>query len=165
MPSMRAARFDSASRSLAVKDVPVPQPGPGEVLVRVRACGICLSDVHLIDGSLPALLPEVTPGHEAAGVIEAVGLWASAGWASTRCRSPAWWVRRRSSPSTPTPALVRARWLWARTTRWTRVSGMSASRCCGVPTGRASTWPWTWWAPTPCSPRLQVAWGGPAGCS
>jgi D-arabinose 1-dehydrogenase-like Zn-dependent alcohol dehydrogenase len=73
MPSMRAARFDRASRNLAVKDVPVPEPGPGEVLVRVRACGICLSDVHLIDGSLPAPLPEVTPGHEAAGVIEAVG--------------------------------------------------------------------------------------------
>jgi len=41
--------------------------------VRVGACGICLSDVHLIDGSLPAGLPVVTPGHEAAGVIEAVG--------------------------------------------------------------------------------------------
>jgi D-arabinose 1-dehydrogenase-like Zn-dependent alcohol dehydrogenase len=79
MPTMRAARFDSASRNLTVKDVPVPQPGPGEVLVRVRACGICLSDVHLIDGSLPAPLPEVTPGHEAAGLIEAVGLGVS-GW-------------------------------------------------------------------------------------
>lgn len=74
MPTMRAARFDSATRNLTVKDVPVPEPGPVEVLVRVRACGICLSDVHLIDGSLPAVLPEVTPGHEAAGVIEAVGL-------------------------------------------------------------------------------------------
>ena len=73
MPSMRAARFDRASGNLAVKDVPVPEPAPGEVLVRVKACGICLSDVHLIDGSLPAPLPEVTLGHEAAGVIEAVG--------------------------------------------------------------------------------------------
>ena len=71
--TMRAARFDGATRSLVVKDVPIPTPGPSEVLVRVEACGICLSDVHLIDGTLPAMLPEVTPGHEAAGTIESVG--------------------------------------------------------------------------------------------
>lgn len=56
MPSMRGA-LDRANRNLAVKDLPVPEPGPGEVLVRVRACGTCLSDVHLIDGSLPAPCP------------------------------------------------------------------------------------------------------------
>ena len=42
--------------------MPVPVPGPAEVLVRVEACGICLSDVHLLDGTLPAPLPVVTPG-------------------------------------------------------------------------------------------------------
>lgn len=56
MPSMRGA-LDRANRNLAVKDLPVPEPGPGEVLVRVRAWGTCLSDVHLIDGSLPAPCP------------------------------------------------------------------------------------------------------------
>jgi D-arabinose 1-dehydrogenase-like Zn-dependent alcohol dehydrogenase len=56
-----------------LRDVPVPQPKAGEVLVRVAACGVCLSDVHLLDGSLPLGLPEVTPGHEAAGTIEEVG--------------------------------------------------------------------------------------------
>lgn len=71
--TMRAARFDTGSGQLAVTDVPVPVPGPLEVRVRVAACGICLSDVHLIDGSLPGPLPVVTPGHEAAGVIDAVG--------------------------------------------------------------------------------------------
>jgi D-arabinose 1-dehydrogenase-like Zn-dependent alcohol dehydrogenase len=70
---MRAARFDTATRSLEVVDVPVPEPGPLEVLVKVHACGICLSDVHLLDGSLPSQLPVVTLGHEAAGVIERVG--------------------------------------------------------------------------------------------
>lgn len=70
---MRAARFDSETRRLSVEDVPVPEPGPAEVLVRVKACGICLSDVHLLDGSLRASLPVVTPGHEASGVIERVG--------------------------------------------------------------------------------------------
>ena len=72
--TMRAARFDRTSRQLTVQDVPVPQPGPGEVLVRVGAAGICLSDVHMIDGILPDFpLEQVTPGHEAAGTIERVG--------------------------------------------------------------------------------------------
>jgi D-arabinose 1-dehydrogenase-like Zn-dependent alcohol dehydrogenase len=79
--TMRAARFESATRTLAVGDVEIPVPGPLEVLVRVEACGICLSDVHLLDGSLPATQARVTPGHEAAGVIEALGS-AVAGWAA-----------------------------------------------------------------------------------
>src|SRR3954468_1832749 len=70
---MRAAVFDSAARSLSVEEVPTPSPRPDEVLVRVAACGICLSDVHLIDGTLPTPLPRVIPGHESAGVIEEVG--------------------------------------------------------------------------------------------
>jgi D-arabinose 1-dehydrogenase-like Zn-dependent alcohol dehydrogenase len=80
MATMRAARFDTGTRVLAVQDVQVPEPGPLEVLVRVEYCGICLSDVHLIDGSLPPPVPRVTPGHEAAGVIEALGSHV-AGWA------------------------------------------------------------------------------------
>src|SRR5581483_6974553 len=70
---MRAARFDQAARRLEVQEVPLPEPKPHEVVVRVLACGVCLSDVHLIDGSLAGPLPVVTPGHEPAGVIEAVG--------------------------------------------------------------------------------------------
>lgn len=76
---MRAARFEAATSSLTVADVPVPKPGPGEVLVKVMACGICLSDVHLIDGTLPGSLPVVTPGHEAAGIVEQAGERVS-GW-------------------------------------------------------------------------------------
>ena len=71
--TMRAARFDRATRQLTVQDVPVPQPGPGEVLVRVEAAGICLSDVHMIEGTMPCGLEQVTPGHEAAGTIARVG--------------------------------------------------------------------------------------------
>ena len=48
--TMRAARFDRASRRLTVEDVPVPEPGPGEVLVRVGAAGICASDLHMRTG-------------------------------------------------------------------------------------------------------------------
>jgi D-arabinose 1-dehydrogenase-like Zn-dependent alcohol dehydrogenase len=71
--TMRAARFDTVKRELTVADVPVPVPGPGEVLVKVEACGICLSDIHLIDGTLPVTMPVITPGHEIAGVIDSVG--------------------------------------------------------------------------------------------
>ncbi|MFG2563694.1 zinc-binding dehydrogenase [Streptomyces sp. NPDC048496] len=72
--TMRAARFERDDGRLAVvKDMPVPLPGPGEVLVRIEACGICLSDVHMIDGSLPCPLEQVTPGHEPAGTIARVG--------------------------------------------------------------------------------------------
>ena len=70
---MLAARFRSADRSLTLEDVPVPEPGPLEVLVKIEACGICLSDVHMIDGSFPAPIEVVTPGHESAGVVAKTG--------------------------------------------------------------------------------------------
>jgi 2-desacetyl-2-hydroxyethyl bacteriochlorophyllide A dehydrogenase len=70
---MRAVRFDSSDRSLKLQDIPQPEPGPLEVVVKVEACGICLSDVHLIDGSFPAVREVVTPGHEAAGVVAKAG--------------------------------------------------------------------------------------------
>jgi L-iditol 2-dehydrogenase len=58
---------------LVYKDVPDPQPGPGEVLVAVRACGICGSDVHGMDGSSGRRQPPIIMGHEAAGLIAEVG--------------------------------------------------------------------------------------------
>ncbi|HET9102651.1 MAG TPA: alcohol dehydrogenase catalytic domain-containing protein [Solirubrobacteraceae bacterium] len=77
---MRAAVFDTATRRLEVQSVADPQPGPGEVVVEVQACGICLSDVHLIDGTLASPLERVTPGHEPAGVIAATGSEVPAHW-------------------------------------------------------------------------------------
>ncbi|MGZ4105395.1 MAG: zinc-binding dehydrogenase [Actinomycetota bacterium] len=71
--TMRAARYDAATGELNVQDVPIPEPGPMEVLVKVDSCGICLSDVHLIDRSIPAPLPVVTPGHEASGSVARAG--------------------------------------------------------------------------------------------
>jgi len=66
-------------RRFAVKDVPTPEPAPDEVLVRVRACGICGSDVHGMDGSTGRRIPPLIMGHEAAGEIAAVGS-DTAGW-------------------------------------------------------------------------------------
>jgi len=63
----------TAYRQLEIKEVPQPVPGRHDVLVRVRACGICGSDVHGYDGSSGRRIPPIVMGHEAAGVVEAVG--------------------------------------------------------------------------------------------
>ena len=58
---------------LEVADFPQPQPGPGEVLIRIAACGICGSDVHGYDGTSGRRVPPIVMGHEAAGVVAATG--------------------------------------------------------------------------------------------
>ncbi|MDP9037803.1 MAG: galactitol-1-phosphate 5-dehydrogenase [Acidobacteriota bacterium] len=63
----------SAYKQLELKDVPKPVAGEDEVLIRIRACGICGSDVHGYDGSTGRRIPPITMGHEAAGTVEAVG--------------------------------------------------------------------------------------------
>jgi L-iditol 2-dehydrogenase len=60
-------------KSLSVVDMPTPEIGDDEVLVRVRACGICGSDIHGYDGSTGRRIPPLVMGHEAAGLIERVG--------------------------------------------------------------------------------------------
>ncbi|HEY7725870.1 MAG TPA: alcohol dehydrogenase catalytic domain-containing protein, partial [Anaeromyxobacteraceae bacterium] len=69
---MRAMVLEAPRRPLAARDLPLPGPGPGQVRLRVRACGVCRTDLHLADGELEAPLPRV-PGHEAVGLVDAVG--------------------------------------------------------------------------------------------
>src|ERR1043166_329781 len=57
----------------AYEDVPEPKPNPGEVLIQVKACGICGSDVHGMDGSTGRRRPPIVMGHESAGVIAGIG--------------------------------------------------------------------------------------------
>ena len=63
----------SEYRRLELTDVATPKPQPGEVLLRVAACGICGSDVHGYDGSSGRRIPPIVMGHEAAGIVAAVG--------------------------------------------------------------------------------------------
>jgi len=63
----------SEYRRLEIADLPTPTAGPGQVLVRVAACGICGSDVHGYDGSSGRRIPPIVMGHEAAGTVAAVG--------------------------------------------------------------------------------------------
>lgn len=60
-------------RNLELQDLPRPEPGPDEVLIRVQACGICGSDVHGYDGSTGRRIPPLVMGHEAAGMIADLG--------------------------------------------------------------------------------------------
>ena len=58
---------------LCFTDVAVPQPGPGEILVRVHACGVCRTDLHVVEGELPPRKSPVIPGHQIVGVVEESG--------------------------------------------------------------------------------------------
>ena len=70
---MKAVRLVQPGSPLELRDVPLPQPAPGEVLVRVRAAGICHSDAHYRAGKSQVHPLPLTLGHEVAGVIEALG--------------------------------------------------------------------------------------------
>src|SRR3984885_8959955 len=61
------------SGPLELTDRPVPEPGPGQLLVKVIACGVCRTDLHLAEGDLPPHHPRTTPGHEVVGQVTATG--------------------------------------------------------------------------------------------
>ncbi|MCG2799662.1 MAG: zinc-binding dehydrogenase [Cellulomonas sp.] len=74
MPAtMLAERFYAATRKITLEEVPIPEPGPGQVLIKIAFCGICQSDLSLIEGHFPTKLDVITQGHEASGVIVKVG--------------------------------------------------------------------------------------------
>ncbi|MGH3441392.1 MAG: alcohol dehydrogenase catalytic domain-containing protein [Nitriliruptorales bacterium] len=77
--TMRAARLhrarsDGAAEVVTIDEIPVPEPGPQQVRVRIRACGVCASDLHVVQGVTPhgPQLPQIL-GHEPAGEVDAVG--------------------------------------------------------------------------------------------
>ncbi len=74
MRAMVLTGFKSASeRPLVCRDVPAPEPGPGEILIKVACCGVCHTDLHIAEGDLPDIkLPRI-PGHEVIGTVEARG--------------------------------------------------------------------------------------------
>jgi propanol-preferring alcohol dehydrogenase len=60
-------------RPLVAEACDDPKPGPGELRLKVRACGVCRTDLHVADGELPPARSSVVPGHEIVGVVEAIG--------------------------------------------------------------------------------------------
>ena len=89
---MRAMVLDRAGAPLRAAELPDPEPGPGQLLVRVRACGVCRTDLHVVDGELPRPKLPLVPGHQIAGEV-AAGLRAGErvgvpwlGWTCGECR-------------------------------------------------------------------------------
>ncbi len=70
---MRAMVLPRPGLPLEPRDAPLPDPGPGEIRLRVAACGVCRTDLHVVDGELPDLGRPVIPGHEIVGRVEALG--------------------------------------------------------------------------------------------
>ncbi len=70
---MQAMVLHAPGQPLVSEEIPVPEPGPGEVLVRVRACAVCRTDLHVIDGELPDPKLPLVPGHQIVGVVVAAG--------------------------------------------------------------------------------------------
>src|SRR5712691_9311312 len=70
---MRAMVLDKAGTPLVLRDVPKPKPGRGQVLVRVNACAICRTDLHIVDGELPDPKLPLILGHQIVGRIEEIG--------------------------------------------------------------------------------------------
>jgi propanol-preferring alcohol dehydrogenase len=98
MSTMLAMAVTHCGRPLEAVQRPVPRPQEGQVLVRVRACGVCRTDLHVRDGELPSVPQGIVPGHEVVGVVEAVGpgvaQWSAGqrvgvpwlGWTCGQCR-------------------------------------------------------------------------------
>lgn len=63
----------SPGQPLRAVECPIPEPGPDQLLIRVRACGVCRTDLHVVDGELPNPKPEIIPGHEVIGTVERFG--------------------------------------------------------------------------------------------
>jgi alcohol dehydrogenase, propanol-preferring len=70
---MRAMLFEKTHQPLRMAEVPIPKPGVGQVLVRVRACAVCRTDLHVVDGELSKPKLPLIPGHEIVGIVEEKG--------------------------------------------------------------------------------------------
>ena len=73
MGTMRAWRTGTSAGELELVEARVPEPRPGEVIVQVIACGICRTDLHVIDQEIPVHRTGVIPGHQAIGRVTRLG--------------------------------------------------------------------------------------------
>src|SRR3954464_7105585 len=73
MATMRAAQVSQPNARLELVERDIPDPGFGQARVRVQACGVCHSDSFTVEGAFPGISYPISPGHEIAGVIDALG--------------------------------------------------------------------------------------------
>src|SRR5829696_5717738 len=76
--------LDVPGEPLRVAEVPVPEPGEGELLLRVRACAVCRTDLHVVDGELPHPKLPLVPGHQVVGETDD-GRWLGVPWLGWTC--------------------------------------------------------------------------------
>ncbi|AZE49095.1 Alcohol dehydrogenase [Pseudomonas chlororaphis] len=85
---MRAMVLHTPGEPLCLEERPTPSPGPHQLLIKVLACGVCRTDLHLVDGELPqAVLPRI-PGHEIVGEVTALGAGVAPNWKGLRVGVP-----------------------------------------------------------------------------
>ena len=82
---MRAMVLDGPGQPLRPAELPVPEPGPGELLIRVHACGVCRTDLHILDGEVVARKLPVVPGHQIVGTVEGGGERVGVPWLGWTC--------------------------------------------------------------------------------
>jgi alcohol dehydrogenase, propanol-preferring len=82
---MRAMVLDEPGRRLRPADLPVPEPGDGELLIRVRACGVCRTDLHVLDGEVRGSRLPIVPGHQIVGTVEGSGERVGVPWLGWTC--------------------------------------------------------------------------------
>ena len=82
---MKAMRLTAPRSPLRLEEMEPARPGPGQVLIRVRACGVCRTDLHLVDGELPQCRLPVTPGHEIVGTVVGSGARVGVPWLGWTC--------------------------------------------------------------------------------
>src|SRR5437870_2534182 len=70
---MRAAVIEAANTQPRLIERPIPEPGPGQVLIKMSACGVCRTDLHVIDGELLQTRYPIVPGHQIVGTVAALG--------------------------------------------------------------------------------------------
>ena len=106
---MRAAIVQSTHSAWVVGEAPTPEPGPNQVLIKIRASGMCYTDVHQTRGELPSPFPR-TLGHEPVGEVVAVGAGVTARkvgdrvgvpWVQSSCGRCEWWPRGSSATRGP----------------------------------------------------------------
>ena len=72
--TMKAAVLHQFKKPLSIDEVPVPEVGQGQILVKIEACGVCHTDLHAVDGDWPVKPnPPFIPGHEGVGIVVAAG--------------------------------------------------------------------------------------------
>lgn len=70
---MQAMVLEAPGKALVLRERPDPAPGPGMVRIQVGACGVCRTDLHVVDGELPDIPYPIVPGHEVVGRVDALG--------------------------------------------------------------------------------------------